>query len=803
MLNRLIALVVFVVAIVTVCVPCVAQEPAAAVVAIPIEKPALSKPVDFAADVLPILRKNCTACHQGDEAEASLVLDDPQAIVKGGDSGPAVDLKAPEQSLLIRLAAKQEKPFMPPTRNKVDAAPLTPQELGTLLLWVEQGAKGETRRLPPTPQFQATPAGWGPAYAVAISPDSRFIAFGRGNRLSLYDLATDKTTALNDPQLQGVADPDAVHSLAFSPDGLRLAMGGFRAVRIWKQATAERRYTVAQALAPAPAANLVSPDQMRLAMVQADTVKVVELNEGGAIRESSLNVPAQRSLQHAADDLAYAQREMKLHTDWVAAATAIFTDLNNQLTQAKTVHQAAEQDLAGKQAAAQAAGGELVLAQQAVAAAMQGVTEAEAALTAAVQALAAAQQAAPPAPDVVSQAQTAMQAAEQLVVQSKTAFDETTKKAAENEQKKTTAEQAVPPAMVANQAAEQKVTQLTQPLASQQQNLDMANKAVADTQPFVDAATSRHQKASESISRPKFAGGLVFSKDMSRLLVGQNDGSVQALPLRGDAPPVTIRLHDTPVVALSLSADGQLVSIASDGQARAGSYQPTWELERVIVPAESQGSPVDRVLSLAFSPDGQWLAGGGGVPSREGELVVWKVEDGSVVRQYDLPHSDTLFDLAFWRDGHRLATAAADKFAKVFSPHDGSRLRAFEGHTGHVTSLSWNHSGRTLVTSGADRTVKVWHFHESKQLKTIEGFDKQVVRVRHLGHRPQFAAAWGDKVQVMDEEGNRAHTFDAAGDPLHSLTVSPDGYLIVAGGQSGKVYVWESNTGKLLAVLTP
>ena len=45
-------------------------------------------PVNFEKEILPLLTKNCTACHNTKKAEASLVLETPQTILKGGDSGP-------------------------------------------------------------------------------------------------------------------------------------------------------------------------------------------------------------------------------------------------------------------------------------------------------------------------------------------------------------------------------------------------------------------------------------------------------------------------------------------------------------------------------------------------------------------------------------------------------------------------------------------------------------------------------------------------------------------------------------------
>src|SRR5438445_5021032 len=44
--------------------------------------------VDFESEVLPIFKANCLACHNQTTTKAELVLETPQTIRKGGESGP-------------------------------------------------------------------------------------------------------------------------------------------------------------------------------------------------------------------------------------------------------------------------------------------------------------------------------------------------------------------------------------------------------------------------------------------------------------------------------------------------------------------------------------------------------------------------------------------------------------------------------------------------------------------------------------------------------------------------------------------
>ncbi len=74
-----------------------ADEPAL----LPIAELKHPKPVDFQREVLPILKKNCLACHNATDSEAKLNLETPQTILKGGENGPAVVPKNGAESLLL------------------------------------------------------------------------------------------------------------------------------------------------------------------------------------------------------------------------------------------------------------------------------------------------------------------------------------------------------------------------------------------------------------------------------------------------------------------------------------------------------------------------------------------------------------------------------------------------------------------------------------------------------------------------------------------------------------------------------
>lgn len=201
-------------------------------------------PVNFEQEILPILAKNCLACHNAAKPESELILETPQTILKGGAQGPAVIPGKPDESLLLIVAAHRDEPVMPPVGNTANAKNLTPEELGLLKSWISQGAQGAISGNGKSMIWQPLPAGVNSILAVAISPDGRLAATGRANQIDIYFVPPRSFEAhLIDPELakdprfagRGLAHLDMVESLAFSPDGEWLASGSFREVKFWKR----------------------------------------------------------------------------------------------------------------------------------------------------------------------------------------------------------------------------------------------------------------------------------------------------------------------------------------------------------------------------------------------------------------------------------------------------------------------------------------------------------------------------------------------------------------------------------------
>lgn len=123
----------------------------------------LQAAVDFQKQILPILEKRCLECHKAPFEEngrikkpkADLRLDAAWAILKGGETGPALvpgDLKKSYMYEVVTLPEDDDM-FMPPK-----GGPMSKDELALLKEWIETGADfgGWTGNMEGAPKEVAT-----------------------------------------------------------------------------------------------------------------------------------------------------------------------------------------------------------------------------------------------------------------------------------------------------------------------------------------------------------------------------------------------------------------------------------------------------------------------------------------------------------------------------------------------------------------------------------------------------------------------------------------------------------------------
>ena len=168
-----------------------------------------------------------------------------------------------------------------------------------------------------------------------------------------------------------------------------------------------------------------------------------------------------------------------------------------------------------------------------------------------------------------------------------------------------------------------------------------------------------------------------------------------------------------PVAAVAFSPDGKLLA--------GGGYQEVliWDLANAkLLRRLGTGQFGDVVHSLAFHKDGRLLAVAHGTP-RTAAVTLLDVESGQAVASFEEPN-DAIFSLAFSPDGTWLAGGGRNATLCIWNVAEKKKAAALKGHGGWIFGVGFSGDGKLLVSDGADKAALVWEVGTWKRMATVQ-----------------------------------------------------------------------------------
>jgi WD40 repeat protein/transcriptional regulator with XRE-family HTH domain len=295
--------------------------------------------------------------------------------------------------------------------------------------------------------------------------------------------------------------------------------------------------------------------------------------------------------------------------------------------------------------------------------------------------------------------------------------------------------------------------------------------------------------------------------DASSMSAATFDPSAAVLATAQDT---TVRLwnvadvgHPKPLAKLPNSADGRFFTLAfrPDGGwlAAAGSDAAIylWDVHNPATPVQRYRLPglAANIYSLAFSPDGQLLAAG----YADGTVRLWRMDGGSqpvVLGQPLVAGQAAAWSVTFHPNGKFIATGADSvRIWDVTDPARPALIATPPGVKGIIGQVAFSPDGQVLAAGSRDSNAYLWNVTDPRKPAPVgaplPGATSWINGVAFSPDSGSLVLASSDgTVRVVDLRTRRVSATLAHPAPATAVDFSPDGTTLVTAASDGVARLW-------------
>ncbi|MCJ1337081.1 general transcription repressor [Bachmanniomyces sp. S44760] len=203
---------------------------------------------------------------------------------------------------------------------------------------------------------------------------------------------------------------------------------------------------------------------------------------------------------------------------------------------------------------------------------------------------------------------------------------------------------------------------------------------------------------------------LDFARNGRHIASGSGDRTVRVWDIDTGREVLNLSIEDG-VTTVAISPDGQYVAAGSlDKSVRVWDARSGYLIERL----DGAEGHRDSVYSVAFAPSGRQLVSG----SLDKTIKMWELDGsrgigqtrgGKCIRTFE-GHKDFVLSVALTPDGQWVLSGSKDRGVQFWDPRTGDTQLMLQGHKNSVISVAPSPKGGLFATGSGDMRARIWSY---------------------------------------------------------------------------------------------
>lgn len=218
-----------------------------------------------------------------------------------------------------------------------------------------------------------------------------------------------------------------------------------------------------------------------------------------------------------------------------------------------------------------------------------------------------------------------------------------------------------------------------------------------------------------------------------------------------------------------------------------------WDLAIGQRKKEFSGFHKGRILDSIFSPDGKFIAFGGGT----GDIRIWNIFTGEFTDSFS-ENIGYVSSIVYSPNGKTLACGSWGGRIILLNSQSGRKMDLFKNPIDKIKSLTYSFDGSTLAAGTGDGNIYIFNLSTQEKIHTLKGHNSNVYSV---------AFSPDGKTLASGEQNHALHLWDVPSGTLKksikehthyvsSVLFTPDGETVISGSWDNTIRFWDAHTGE-------